>query len=88
VAAVSDAPDVIPRSSDELLELLGQLVGEVRRGELDPKRGNCVGYLVSIAVRVLQGAAMEERVRQLDARLAAAAQANGHANGYHAAGRN
>jgi hypothetical protein len=41
----------------------------VRRGQLDPRVGNAVGYLASILLGALQQGPLEERLSRLEATL-------------------
>jgi hypothetical protein len=65
----SDAPTVKVEDSHDIVRLLNQTINEVRRGELDPKIANAVGYLSAIALRAMEQGDLEERVAQLESAL-------------------
>lgn len=60
------APDVSLKSCADIVQLICETVSQVRRGELDPKIANSVGYLANVAVRALETGDIEERVQALE----------------------
>ena len=50
--------------------LLADSINRLRRGELDPKVANAVGYLASVLLRALEQGPIEERLAQVEAVLA------------------
>lgn len=66
-----NVPDVDVSTLAELRVLLVRTVNQVRRGELDTRAGNCVGYLGSVLHRVLLDSQLEARVAALEAALQA-----------------
>jgi hypothetical protein len=50
----SDTPDLPLRSATDIVELLAQTMNQVRRGQLDPKNGNCIGLLASVALKAME----------------------------------
>jgi hypothetical protein len=59
------APEAPFGTVADILALLGQTVNQVRRGELDPKVGNCVGYLASVGLRAVDEGALAREVEEL-----------------------
>ena len=49
--------------------LLGESINQVRRGQLDPRVANAVGYLASMLLGALQQGPLEERLQRLEATL-------------------
>jgi hypothetical protein len=60
------APDEPVESIEDVVRLLGQTINEVRKGQLDAKIANAVGYLASVMLRALEGAEFEERLARLE----------------------
>jgi hypothetical protein len=68
------AATLAPTSADFPLEavqdvakLLADTINHVRRGELDPRVANSVGYLAGILLRAIEQGATEERLAALEA---------------------
>jgi hypothetical protein len=68
VAAVlaPETPDHPPRSTKEVSDLLAESINHLRKGQLDPKVANAVGYLASVLLRSLEQGRIEERLAQLE----------------------
>jgi hypothetical protein len=49
--------------------LLGESINQVRRGQIDPRVSNAVGYLASILLGALQQGPLEERIERLEVTL-------------------
>ena len=62
----TDDPDIQVKTVSDVVSLLSVAINNVRRGELDPKVANCVGYLASISLRALQAEDLEGRVKALE----------------------
>lgn len=54
----------------DVTDLLAETINQVRRGELDPKVANSVGYLASVLLRAIEAGALEERLARLEAAVA------------------
>jgi hypothetical protein len=52
--------------SAEVSTLLADSINQVRRGQLDPRVANTVGYLASVQLRALEQATIEKRVAGLE----------------------
>jgi hypothetical protein len=65
----SETPDHPLRTTTEVSAFLGACINQVRRGELDPRVGNSVGYLASVLLRSLEQGPLEERMARLEATL-------------------
>jgi hypothetical protein len=50
----ADAPDVAVADVGGVVTLLAETISQVRRGELDPRIGNALGYLSGILLRALE----------------------------------
>lgn len=53
-------------------DVLEEALGEVHRGELDPKQANAMASIARAMVAVLQTGELEERMRNVEARLTTA----------------
>src|SRR4051794_28803146 len=51
----AETPDVPLGTVGDVVTFLGRTVNDVRKGALDCKAGNCVGYLSSVLLRALEG---------------------------------
>jgi hypothetical protein len=64
-----ETPDHPLNNVRDVSLLLGQSINQVRRGQLDPRVANAVGYLASILLGALQQGPLEERLARLEATL-------------------
>ena len=83
VAAVlpSDTPDHPLGNTKEVSAFLADSINQLRRGQLDPRVANGVGYLSSVLLRALEQGPLEERLAKIEAALAANAQPTKGAQG-------
>jgi hypothetical protein len=49
---------------------LADSINQLRRGELDPRVANGIGYLTSVLLRALEQGPLEERMAKIEAALA------------------
>jgi hypothetical protein len=54
---------------NDVSALLGDSINRLRRGELDPKVANAMGYLSSVLLRALEQGSLEERMAKLESML-------------------
>ena len=69
----ADTPDRPLISVADVIALLGDTINQVRRGELDPRVANCVGYLAAPLLRALEQGHLEVRLATLEAVMRRAA---------------
>jgi hypothetical protein len=62
----ADCPDVELANSMDVSSLLSESISQVRRGELDPRVANTIGYLSGILLKALERGVLEERVQKLE----------------------
>jgi hypothetical protein len=67
----SDTQDFPLGNTKEVSALLSDSINQLRRGELDPRVANAVGYLSSVLLRSLEQGPVEERLARIEAALAA-----------------
>ncbi|MGD0253268.1 MAG: hypothetical protein ABSC01_11290 [Verrucomicrobiota bacterium] len=62
----ADAPDVKVEDGADVVKLLGATINQVRRGEIDPRVGNSVGYLANIILAATGQRELESRLAELE----------------------
>jgi hypothetical protein len=65
----ADTPDHPLATPKDVSGLLAQSINQVRRGQLDPKVANCVGYLSGVLLHSIEQGSVEERLARLEAVL-------------------
>lgn len=63
----ADTPDCDLNNVGDVVTLLGTTIIQVRRGQVDPRVANSVGYLSGILLKALEVGALEQRVSDLEA---------------------
>jgi hypothetical protein len=66
VTLPADAPDVKVEDGADVVKLLGATINQVRRGEIDPRVGNTVGYLANILLGATGQRELESRLAELE----------------------
>lgn len=64
-----DTPDHPLRNTKDVAALLGDSINRLRRGELDPRVANAMGYVASVLLRALEQGPIEERLAHLESIL-------------------
>jgi hypothetical protein len=62
----ADAPDVKVEDAADVVRLLGETINQVRRGEIDPRVANAVGYLSNIVLAATAQRDLETRIAELE----------------------
>jgi hypothetical protein len=62
-------PDVRIQNSEDTVSLLSETINQVRKGVIDPRVANAVGYLANIALRAVDQNELEARIRKLESLL-------------------
>jgi hypothetical protein len=65
----ADAPDVQLDTCKDVSDLLSETISQVRRGELDSRAANTIGYLSGILLKALEQGLLEERLLKVEAAL-------------------
>jgi hypothetical protein len=65
----ADTPAVPLSSCKDVASLLGESIGQVRRGKLDPRVANTVGFLSGVLLKALEQGELEERLLKAEAAL-------------------
>ena len=58
------------RTAGDVIELLGETIHQVRVGTLDPRVGNCIGYLSGIVLKATEQGEMEQRLAAMESIVA------------------
>ncbi len=61
--------DVALESEDDVWKLLRETISQVRRGQLDPKIANAVGYLAGVALKAKDQSETDDRLKDLEEKL-------------------
>jgi len=64
-----DVPDMPLGTFKDVSNLLAESISQVRRGQLDPRIANAVGYLSGILLKALEQGAVEERLLKIETAL-------------------
>ena len=62
----ADTPDHPLGTTKDVSSLLADSINQLRRGQLDPRVANAVGYLTSVLIRALEQGPLEERMAKLE----------------------
>lgn len=49
-----------------MVRLIGETISQVRRGEIDPRIANAIGYLSGVALRAREQGDLEDRMTKLE----------------------
>jgi hypothetical protein len=60
------APDIHIRDCKDVVVLLSETINQVRKGVIDPRIANSVGYLANQLVRVFAQNDLEDRIEKLE----------------------
>src|SRR5205085_8511254 len=60
------APDCPLRGAEDVVIFIADSINQVRRGQLDPRVGNAVGYLSSVLLKALETGNLERRLSDLE----------------------
>jgi hypothetical protein len=61
-----DTPDIALEDASDVSTLITDSINQLRRGQLDPRVANGVGYLASVLLRSLEQGVMEHRIARLE----------------------
>ena len=63
----ADAPDIQVESCQDVARLISTTINQVRKGELDPRIANAVGYLANVFIKAVEQGDIERRIEELEA---------------------
>jgi hypothetical protein len=61
-----DTPDCALTKSEQVSDLIEESINQLRRGQLDPRVANSIGYLASIQLRAFEQGITENRIKFSD----------------------
>lgn len=67
----ADTPDRVLTTASDVTALLAETINQVRRGELDTRVSNAVGYLASILLNAKERDEIEKRLERVESIVAA-----------------
>lgn len=62
-------PNHAIKSAQDVVSLLSESVSQVRRGEIDPRIANAIGYLSGMILKAREQSELEERLNNLESAL-------------------
>src|ERR1035437_4172917 len=65
----STAPDVKVEDCGDAIALISETINQVRKGQIDPRVANSVGFLANILIKAVEQNKLETRIEQLEALL-------------------
>jgi hypothetical protein len=63
------SPDVRIEDSGDVVALISVTINQVRKGSIDPRVANAVGYLANLLLKALENSDLEKRIESLEAIL-------------------
>jgi hypothetical protein len=61
------APDIRVEDCQDVVRLISETINQVRKGQIDPRVANAVGYLANVLIRAVEQGEMERRLAELEA---------------------
>ena len=65
----STAPDVKVEDGGDVVALISETINQVRKGLMDPRVANSVGYLANVLIKAFEQDDLETRIERLEALL-------------------
>jgi hypothetical protein len=62
----AETPDAKIQDCRDALALISETISQVRRGQIDPRVANSIGFLASIAMRAFEQGNLENRIAKLE----------------------
>ncbi len=62
-----DTPDVKIQNCQDTVPLLSETINQVRKGEIDPRVANAVGYLANVIIKAVEQSDIEKRIEAIEA---------------------
>lgn len=59
-------PDINVNSAHDVVKLMAETISQVRRGDIDPRIANAVGYLSGIVLKAKEQGDLEDRLKLLE----------------------
>jgi hypothetical protein len=65
----TSAPDVKVEDCGDVVGLISETINQVRKGVIDPRVANAVGYLANVLIKAFEQDELETRIERLEALL-------------------
>lgn len=65
----ADHPDMKVESCQDIVKLMTETINQVRKGDLDPRVANAVGYLANVLIKALDVGDLEKRMEDLESAI-------------------
>src|ERR1039458_8517573 len=62
----STVPDVKVEDCGDAIALISETINQVRKGQIDPRVANCVGFLANILIKAVEQNKLKTRIEQLE----------------------
>ena len=62
----SETPDCPLSSGGDVILLIADCINQIRRGQLDPRVGNAIGYLSGVLLKAIETGNLERRLADLE----------------------
>lgn len=61
-----DVPDIAVRDCRDVVALVSETINQVRKGQIDPRVANAVGYLANVLIKAVEQGDIEQRIKELE----------------------
>jgi len=65
----ADAPDVKVADCRDVVALISETINQVRKGQVDPRVANAVGYLANVLIKAVEQGELESRLAEVEAAI-------------------
>ena len=65
----ADTPDSSLKNAFDVSKMIAESINQLRRGQLDPRIANAIGYLASVQLRSFEQGMLEERIAKVEGTL-------------------
>jgi hypothetical protein len=62
----ADTPDVQVADCGDVIHLISETINQVRKGLIDPRVANAVGYLANVVIKASEQGELEDRLAELE----------------------
>ena len=62
----ADAPEVKVEDCGDVVALISDTINQVRKGQLDPRIANAVGYLAAVLIKAASQGDIEKRIAEIE----------------------
>ena len=76
----ADTPDVTVADCRDVVALISETINQVRKGQVDPRVANTVGYLANVLIKAVEQGELEDRLADLEALVKGRANASPELN--------